>query len=69
MSTADGSYTVHTEARGPHWIAWLTLGVDPKPERSIVLIAANQEEAEARARTWVEARKTWGLGTGAMGVP
>ncbi len=62
--TTDGSYTVHTEARGPHWIAWLTLGTDPKPERSIILIAATEEEATARAHQWVEARKTWGLGIG-----
>jgi hypothetical protein len=62
MTTTDDSSTVHTEARGPPWIAWLTLGADPKPERSIVLIAATEEEARARARAWAEARKTWGLG-------
>jgi hypothetical protein len=62
MTTTDGSYTIHTEARGPHWIAWLTANADPKPERSIVLIAASQEEAEARARQWAQARGSWGIG-------
>jgi hypothetical protein len=61
MATA-GSYTIHTEARGPHWIAWLTVGSDPKPERSIILIAATQAEAEARARQWADARGVWGIG-------
>ena len=56
------SYTIHTQARGPHWISWLTRDSDTKPERSIVLIAATQEEAEARARQWADQRKTWGIG-------
>jgi hypothetical protein len=62
MTTTGGSYTVHSEARGPHWIAWLTVGTDTKPERSIVLVAATQEEAEARAHRWADARGTWGIG-------
>jgi hypothetical protein len=62
MTTTAGSYTIHTEARGPHWIAWLTAGAEAKPERSIVLIAASQEEAEIRARQWAEARGGWGIG-------
>jgi hypothetical protein len=62
MTTA-GSYTIHTEARGPHWIAWLTVGSDSKPERSVILIAATQAEAEARARQWADARGIWGIGT------
>ena len=61
MTTA-GSYTIHTQERGPHWIAWLTVGADAKPERSIVLIAATQKEAEARARQWADARGGWGIG-------
>jgi len=62
MTTTAGSYTIHTEARGPHWVAWLTAGSDAKPERSIILIAASQEEAEARAHQWAEARGRWGSG-------
>jgi hypothetical protein len=52
--TATGSYQIHTEARGPHWIAWITRGDATAPERSIVLIAASQKEAEERARRWAE---------------
>ena len=48
------SYEIHTEARGPHWIAWITRGGSSKPDRSIVLVAATREEAEARARRWAE---------------
>ena len=54
MASTLGSYEVHTEARGPHWIAWITTGTDTKPYRSVVLIAANREDAEARARAWAE---------------
>ncbi len=47
-------YQIHTEARGPHWIAWITRGTDTKPERSIVLVAATEGEAAERARRWAE---------------
>ena len=62
MTTTASSYTIHTQARGPHWIAWLTIGAETKPERSIILIAATEEEAEARARQWADARASWGIG-------
>ena len=52
--TTRGSYQIHTEARGPHWIAWITRDGGTKPDRSVVLVAASQEEAEARARAWAE---------------
>jgi hypothetical protein len=51
---AGGSYEIHSEARGPHWIAWITRAGSGKPDRSVVLVAASQEEAEARARKWAE---------------
>ena len=54
MASTSSDYHIHTEAHGPHWIAWLTRGADTKPHRSIVLVAANQKEAEARARQWAE---------------
>ncbi len=50
---SDGSYDIHTEARGPHWIGWVTLPGSDKPERSIILIGKTREEAEARARAWI----------------
>ena len=52
--TAIGSYQIHTEARGPHWVAWITTGTDPKPYSSVLLIAASQGEAEARAKAWAD---------------
>ena len=52
--TTPGSYQIHSEARGPHWIAWVTRDGSTKPDRSVVLVAATQQEAEARARQWAE---------------
>jgi hypothetical protein len=52
--SSSGSYEIHSEARGPHWIAWITRAGGSKPDGSVVLVAATQEEAEARARTWAE---------------
>jgi hypothetical protein len=54
MTTTSGAYQIHSEARGPHWIAWITRGGESKPDRSIVLVAATQGEAEERARHWAE---------------
>jgi hypothetical protein len=54
MTPIDGPYQIHSEARGAHWIAWITRGSDIKPDRSVVLVAASQDEAEARARRWAE---------------
>jgi hypothetical protein len=52
--TTSISYQIHSEARGPHWIAWITREGNAKPERSIILVAASKDEAEARARRWAE---------------
>ena len=54
MATNSGPYEIHTEARGPHWIAWITRAGALKPDRSIVLVAETQEKAEARARQFAE---------------
>jgi hypothetical protein len=51
-----GAYQVHSEARGPHWVAWITRGQDTKPERSVVIVAETQALAEAKARQWAEQR-------------
>jgi hypothetical protein len=51
---SSGSYEIHSEARGPHWIAWVSRDGSGKPERSIVLVGATKEDAEARARAWAE---------------
>jgi hypothetical protein len=49
-----GSYEIHSEARGPHWIAWVSRDGSRKPERSVVLVAETCEKAEARALAWAE---------------
>ena len=54
MPNETGPYEIHSEARGPHWIAWITRGGSQKPDRSIVVVAETQEAAEARARTFAE---------------
>ncbi len=55
ISTASGTrYEVHTEARGPHWIAWLTRESDAKPVRSVVLVGATEDEARDRVKDWAE---------------
>lgn len=53
MTTA-GPYQIHTEERGPHWVAWITRGSDSKPEDSVLIVAPTQADAEARARQWAE---------------
>ncbi len=49
--TAQQPRSIHSEARGPHWVAWVR-GVDGKPEQSVVLVGMTREEAEERARRW-----------------
>jgi len=51
---ASGPYEIHSEERGPHWIAWISRDGSGKPDRSVVLVGATREEAEARARQWAE---------------
>jgi hypothetical protein len=53
-TASGGSYEIHVEPHGPHWIAWITREGGGKPEGSVVLVAGSQEEAEARARSWAE---------------
>jgi hypothetical protein len=52
--TTSGSYQIHSEARGPHWIAWVSRDGSGKPDRGVVLVAENREKAEANARQWAE---------------
>jgi len=55
MATASGGYQIHSEARGPHWIAWVSRDGSGKPEHSVVLVAETREEAERRAERWAQA--------------
>lgn len=50
--TSAASVQIHSEARGPHWIAWVSRDGSGKPDRSVVLVAASKAEAEARAKEW-----------------
>jgi hypothetical protein len=54
MAAASGAYHIHSEARGPHWIAWVSRDGSGKPERSVILVAETREEAEKRAERWAE---------------
>ena len=54
MPTSSGSYQIHSEARGPQWIAWVSRDGSGKPDRSVVLVGESQEKAEANARRWAE---------------
>jgi len=51
---ANGSYQIHSEARGPHWIAWVSRDGSGKPHGSVVIVAETRELAETRARQWAE---------------
>jgi hypothetical protein len=44
---------IRSEARGPHWVAWVA-DVNGKPEGSVVLVGETREEAEERARQWAQ---------------
>ena len=50
--TPTGRFEIHSKARGPHWIAWLTSGSSGKPVNAVVLVGETREEAEARAREY-----------------
>jgi len=50
--TTSGAYRIHSEARGPHWIAWVSRDESGTPYRSVVLVAETREAAEARAERW-----------------
>jgi len=53
-SVSTSPFQIHSEARGPHWIAWISRDASQKPYRSVVLVAANQQEAEERARRFAQ---------------
>jgi len=48
---------VHSEERGPHWVAWI-VDATGKPSGSVVLVGRNRKEAEERARRWGALQKT-----------
>ena len=54
----SGTYQIHSEARGPHWIAWVSRDGSGKPNGSVVLVGETREEAEDRARRWLADQET-----------
>jgi hypothetical protein len=42
---------IKSEARGPHWIAWVADQAG-KPLGSVVIVGQTREEAEANAKEW-----------------
>ena len=54
--TPVSSYEIHSEAHGPHWVAWITRGTGTRPERSVLVVGATQAVAEAAAKQWAESQ-------------
>jgi hypothetical protein len=54
MPDASGPYEIHSEARGAHWVAWVSRGGSPTPDRAIIVVGETQDEAEAHARRFAE---------------
>jgi hypothetical protein len=44
---------IKSEARGPHWIAWVA-DQQGRPLGAVVLVGQTREEAETRAKEWFE---------------
>jgi len=55
---------IRSEARGPHWVAWVAQA-DGRPRGSIVVVGQTRDEAEARARRWAEKSREWAIMTDA----
>lgn len=47
-----GSFEIHCEVRGPHWVAWISRPGEQVPHESILLVGATRREAEDKARLW-----------------
>jgi hypothetical protein len=55
MADRNFSHAVRSEARGPHWVAWIP-DAGGKPLYSVVLVGKTQKEAEERARKWADSQ-------------
>jgi len=45
-------YQVHSEPRGGHWTAWVTIENQTKPAGSVLLVGQTKDEAEMNAHSW-----------------
>ena len=55
MTASNSSREVRSQARGPHWVAWIP-DANGKPSGSVVVVGKTREEAERRAREWAESQ-------------
>jgi len=53
---AESTYQIQSQARGPHWIAWVVRDGSTSPDRSVVVIGETKEEAESNARKWADSQ-------------
>ena len=47
-------YSIQSEARAGHWVAWLTAPGTSTPVGSVIVPGQTQDEAEANVRQWME---------------
>ena len=47
-------YSIHSEARAGHWVAWAVAAGESRPAGAVILPGQTQQEAEANARHWIE---------------
>ena len=47
-------YSIHSEARAGHWVAWAVAAGESRPAGAVILPGQTQQEAEANAQHWVE---------------
>lgn len=47
-------YSIHSEARAGHWVAWAVAAGESKPLGAVILPGQTRQEAEANALHWVE---------------
>lgn len=47
-------YSIQSEARAGHWVAWLTAPGTSTPVGSVTIPGQTQDEAEANVRQWME---------------
>lgn len=47
-------YTVQSEARAGHWVAWAVAPGESRPAGAVILSGQTRQEAEANAQHWIE---------------
>jgi hypothetical protein len=48
---------IRSEARGSHWVAWVVGDTPATLPAPVLMVGQTREEAEARLRAWLEARR------------